>query len=190
MPPMTSGPAAPLTTAADLLRMVNARETIELYAGQPVVKEGHGGWSGPTCTAISARLYNHVHPNRLGWIGDAQTAYLLAKGPDWVCIPDVSYVSRLRLPQLPARGFIPGPPDLAVEVRSPGETWAHTIEKGGIWVAFSTPLVWCVDAIGRRAVSMRGPSVALEHKKSDALSGDPVLPGFSIRLADLFSAFE
>ena len=190
MKPMSTPGPIPLMTAEELMRTGGPKERIELWEGLPVVKEGHGGWAGPICTALSSRIYTHVRERRLGYVGDSMTPFVLARAPDWVCIPDVSYVSRARFPVFPKKGFVPGAPDLAVEVRSPSQAWARTLERGGIWIAFGAALVWCIDPVGRRAVTMRGRHCAIEHEAGDTLSGDPVLPDLQIPIAELFSDFE
>jgi len=69
-------------------------------------------------------LAQHVEENGLGAVFAAETGFLLEGNPDTVRAPDVAFVRRDRVEEVgETAGFFPGPPDLAVEVVSPGDAW-------------------------------------------------------------------
>jgi Uma2 family endonuclease len=102
-----------------------------------------------------------------------------------VLAPDTSFIVRERMPTLPSHGFAPLAPDLAVEVRSPRDSWTYVLQRGGIWIAHGVRVVWLIDAVRRRAVTMRPLGEPEEIGGGGVLSGAPVLPGLTLGLDDL-----
>ena len=109
-------------TAADLLREPQMYEFCEVWDGALVVREPSSIW--PECVggAVLSALRGYVVPRRLGLVAGSQAAFVVARDPDWVLVPDVSYVASSRWEQVPPTGFVPFAPDLAVEIRSPSDT--------------------------------------------------------------------
>jgi Uma2 family endonuclease len=80
-----------------------------------------------------------------------------------------------------------GPPDLAVEVRSPG-TWHRDIgPKLRIYAEAGTRELWLVDTPARAVLVYRAGAFddAAELGPGDALAS-PLLPGFALPLDELF----
>lgn len=88
------------------------------------------------------------------------------------------------------RGFIPGAPDLAVEVRSRDNTLADLAVKATEYVASGARLVWIVDPRARRVEVLRPGRPAETRSECDLLEGEPVLPGFSLPVSRLFAELE
>ena len=111
------GHPARVVTAEELFQYPDARR-YELVRGVPRVSEPPGGVHGRIAAKLAAHLAGHVEGLGLGTVL-AETGYLVQRVPDTVRGPDVSFVSRTRLPpdQIPEQ-FIPGAPDLAVEILS------------------------------------------------------------------------
>lgn len=80
-------------------------------------------------------------------------------------------LSAARLPpdRIPEQ-FISGPPDLAVEILSPGDRWSEVEEKVADYLAAGARRVWLVDP----------------RADADILEGEDVVPGFALPLAELF----
>jgi Uma2 family endonuclease len=115
--------------------------------------------------------------------------YELRRGPDTVRGPDVSFLSRDRLaPDAIPDQFIPGAPDLAVEIVSPSSRWYEVEEKISDYFAGGARTVWVVDPAVRRAVVRypdRPPRVVMDR---DSLDGEDVVPGFTLAVAELFGS--
>ena len=139
MEPMTS-----LLTIADILADPKY-DSGELWDGCFVVKEASGGSAAYVGASISFALQSSSPAMSFGRVLDASGGYVLARDPDRMLSPDVSLMSFERCPTLPAYGFIEGAPELAVEVRSPRDSWVSVVEKGGVWIGHGARLVWCVD---------------------------------------------
>lgn len=85
----------------------------------------------------------------------------------------------------------PGPPDLAIEIRSPS-TWRYDVGlKLTRWEAAGLPELWLVDTesntviVLRRSTTGAGFDVALEVGVADTLS-TPLIPDFSLDVGVLF----
>ena len=87
----------------------------------------------------------------------------------------------------PLDHFMVGPPDLAVEVRSPSERLAAVRAKAARWLAAGTSDVWIID--GRREVVHvpRREATPVVLHKDDTLTAPDVLPGFATSVASLFA---
>jgi len=84
-------------------------------------------------------------------------------------------------------GFIAGPPDLAVEVRSPDDSQAELLRKVADYLEAGSRLVWIVDPASRQ-VHVHRPGHAMLTLFDDAtLDGGDVLPGFTLPLSLLFA---
>ncbi len=100
--------------------------------------------------------------------------------------PDVSYVTRSRL----ASGRSPvGPltiaPEVVVEVIVPLEKATLVERKIAEYLDAGVRLVWVIYPEERRAFVRRPDGSATVIEADDPLSGEDVLPGFSVRLGDL-----
>jgi Uma2 family endonuclease len=160
----------------------------ELVQGVPRVSEPPGGLHGRLATKLTARLDEHVTRLGLGTVL-VEAGYVLGRRPDTVRGPDISFVSTARLSpdQIPEQ-FISGPPDLAVEILSPGDRWSEIEEKISDYLLAGARLVWVVDP-ARRRVMVRYPDLPPKVLVSgESLDGEDVVPAFSLALAELFGS--
>ena len=127
----------------------------------------------------------HVHRHRLGRTYLAETGFLIGRDPDTVRAPDVAFVRSERVVEV-EQGFFPGPPDLAVEIVSPGESKVAVMEKVEMWLDRGTRRVW-VGWPRTRTVTQHDPGepVRVFHE-GDRLEGGDVLPGFSCEVSEIF----
>jgi Uma2 family endonuclease len=136
---------------------------------------------------VGALLNEHVKRLGLGTVL-VEAGYVLRRMPDTVRGPDISFVSNSRVPrdQIPET-FIPGAPDLAVEIISPRSRWSEVEERVADYLAGGARLVWLVDPRERRVIVRypdRPPAVLMG---SGTLEGEDVLPGFTLPMAELFA---
>lgn len=106
-------------------------------------------------------------------------------------MPDVSYISKERLKQFPATGWLDIPPDLAVEVVSPTDSATMVQKKALDYIRAGVPLVWVVFPETRTVEVWRSTEPARELlRETDLLTGGEVLPGFSVPVAELFEGLD
>jgi Uma2 family endonuclease len=105
-----------------------------------------------------------------------------------VRIPDVSFIAQARLPDgsVP-EGFIPGAPDLAVEIVSPGDRAEEVYGKVREYLDAGARLVWVVWPRHRAVTAYPPDGQSRELREDDELDGGAVLPGFRVRVGDLFA---
>ena len=134
-------------------------------------------------------LGNHVVPRRLGWILGSD-GFVRLFGTR-LRAPDVSFARRVQRPEGPlSRGYVDGAPALAVEVFSPSNTRREMDEKRAEYFACGSEAVWIVFPETQTVEVSTAPDSVRTLGRNDFLTGDPVLPGFRVKLADLFDAGE
>jgi len=104
-------------------------------------------------------------------------------------VPDISFIRWERFPKrkLPRDRVFAVAPDLAIEILSPGNTPAEIALKLKDYFRAGTRLVWVTDPERRTARVYTSPDDFTQIKESGALDGGEVLPGFRIKLKELFS---
>jgi Uma2 family endonuclease len=123
----------------------------------------------------------------LGRTFAAETGFLLKRNPDTVRAPDFAFIASTNLPASdPAEAFWPGAPDLAIEVVSPGDSTSEVTEKVDDWFAAGCVSVWVVDP-KLKTVTIHRTLTDFEIRTiGEVLVGDPVVPGFSRPVDELF----
>lgn len=148
-----------------------------------LVEKPMGFRESEIAAALIFFLRAYLRTHRLGTA--AGEAGMLRISPSQVRIPDVSFIRWERLPEtdqpIPAVA-----PDLAVEVLSEGNTAEEMAQKLRDYFAAGTRLVWYIDPRGHEARVYMSPESCEVLGKNDLLSGKDVLPGFELRLGDLF----
>ncbi len=145
-PPPAAPAARPLMTAEELFRLRDDGWRHALVRGELQRMALAGFRQGAVNTNVAVPLAHHVKIRLLGAVCGAGTGFVLARNPDTVLAPDIAFIRRERIPAsgLPAT-FWEGAPDLAVEVRSPGDTGSEVAEKAASWLSAGTRVVWVVD---------------------------------------------
>jgi Uma2 family endonuclease len=175
-----------LVTAEQLLRLPRGRQRLELVRGQLRAVSPAGWQHGMVAARLHRLLAAHVAANGLGETFVAETGFLIARDPDTVLAPDVSFVAEARLGAIAAAGFFPGAPDLAVEVRSPDDSRRQLAEKARLWLEHGCRMVVVLDPAARSAAIHRPGAAPEEVDAAGAITGGDVVPGLELRLADLF----
>lgn len=101
-------------------------------------------------------------------------------------IPDLSFTSKARLLPLTKKGAVPQMPDLAVEVKSPDDTYSEMREKANYYLNGGTKLVWLVFPNVQRIEAHATGGKVTTYEVSDTVSGGDVLPGFKLDVGKVF----
>lgn len=171
-------------TADDILKD-SRYERGELWDGVFVFHEPSGGYHGETESNVNLILRSVPELRPLGRIRGASAGFVVARGPDRVLSPDASFMSFARCPVSPARGFVDGAPELAIEIRSPDDTWASVVAKGGVWIGHGAELVWCVDPVKRVVAVLRAGADVRMAGPDDRLSLAPIVE-VDVAAAEIF----
>ena len=172
---------ARLLTADELLRLPDDGFRHELVRGELRKMSPAGARHSRIAVRIAARLLAYVEQHRLGAVYGADGGFILSRNPDTVRAPDVSFVRAERV--LDTAGFMPGAPDLAVEVISPSDLYSEVDAKTLEYLRAGTRAVVIVEPEKRTVrVHRASGSVLVE----DVLSVDEVVPGWTLPLSELF----
>src|SRR6266568_2091390 len=112
-----------LMTADELLHLPDDGFRYELVRGELRKMSPSGADHGDVAAVIVWSLLNHVRKNRLGKVYTADAGFRIGRGPDTVLAPDAAFVRAARV--VKTRKFFEGPPDLAIEVVSPGDSYTE-----------------------------------------------------------------
>ncbi len=177
----------PEITPEELLHMDDAA-SYELVDGQ-LVERNVSTMSALVEGLVFAKIYGHVESMKLGlvWPGTLGIQ-CYPTHPKKVRRPDVSFVKAERLTaKLLETGHFPLPPDLAVEVISPGDLAHEVAEKIEEYLQAGVPMVWVVEPVLRIVDVYRKSGVNSRLREADELLGEDVLPGFKCRVSELFA---
>jgi len=173
-----------IRTAEELLKAGDIGRC-ELVRGKLVMMNPTGYDHGRIAGKLAVAIGHHVQANGLGTFCAAETGFLLSRKPDTVRAPDAAVVRTGREPQT-SRGFFPGPPDLAVEVLSPGDRPGYVRKKVAEWLQAGTKAVWIVDPRAR-TVAVHEPACEPRLlQEAHSLQGGDVLPGFELPVREIF----
>ena len=174
-------------TASDLEALPDDERRHELEAGwlvsEPLPSPRHDRVRKRLETILDA----FVVPRGIGEIF-GETGFVLARNPDTVRGPDLSFVRRERLAAIDDARFFEGAPDLAIEILSPSNRPYLVRGKVADYLAAGCPLVWVVDPEHKTVKTYRALLAPVLLGRGDTLDGGDVLPGLRIQVAAIFEA--
>jgi Uma2 family endonuclease len=175
-----------LVTADELLRHPEW-DPCELVRGKVIHREYAGMLKGRVCTTLLTEIGVFVKKHKSGVFLGAPTGVILERDPDTVRAPSGMFISKQRVP---AGGFGDGyvsvPHDLVYEVTSPSDTFSDVMDKARSYITAGVRLVWVVDPQTKQAHVFQPGKPMATLVANESLSGEDVLPGFSLPLAEIF----
>ncbi len=153
------------------------------YIGGEVVEVVSNPKSSKTAGLILIAFGIYLRENDIGHVTGADGGYQVS-GERY--IPDVAFISYARQPELSyTDGYNPNPPDLAVEVISPGNTDDEITLKVTNYLLAGT-VVWLVR-VKTQTVEVYLPGQRPQVVDIDGvLDGGTILPGFRLPVKDIF----
>jgi Uma2 family endonuclease len=177
-----------LLKADEFLRRHGDESGVELVKGRIVNCAPPDAPQGYTSCAITAHLSNFVRQHQLGRVFSHDTFVRTKRGEGGESVrgPDVAFVSFERLPagEL-TKGPLPVPPNLVVEVRSPRDRISQLSAKASEYIEAGVTVVLVIDPDTESAAVYREDEFPIRMHNGDELTLPDVLPGFSVRVADL-----
>jgi Uma2 family endonuclease len=174
-------------TEADVVQLQEAEGArCELIDGV-LVEKTVGAYESALAFALGSMIKAFVRARDLGVVFGEQGAVRTVASQ--VRMPDVCYVSRDRFPggRIPRHKVIPVAPDLAIEILSEGNTRQEMDRKLAEYFQAGTRLVWYIDPEQRTARAFTSQNQFTNLGEDDVLDGGDVLPGFRVRLGDVFT---
>ena len=174
-------------TAEDLFKMPQGDNRHELIEGILKEMSPAGRKHGKLAIRIGASLDRHVEANGLGEVYAAETGFKIASDPDTVRAPDAGFVGRARAIEMgDTEGFVPGAPDLAIEVVSPSDSFAEVEAKVLDWLAAGARMVVVANSRKKTLTVYRSLTDIKVLTEKDTLSGEDVVPGWNLPVKGLF----
>lgn len=160
----------------------NADRRVELIDGEIV--EMPGNWlPSKLALVIAAALLSFIRSRKLGEVTGADAGFIIN---GHVIAPDVAFVAADKAGALPAEGFTPFPPDLAIEVVSPSDKQPAIRRKLALY-AEAGVTVWMVYP-ARQVVELWSADQPVEIVGAGGvIDGGALLPGFTLPVDDIFT---
>ncbi|MDJ1183063.1 Uma2 family endonuclease [Roseofilum casamattae] len=155
--------------------------------GDLIIMSPTGGETGNSNAGLTAQLWVWNEQNKLGKVFDSSTGFKLPNGADRS--PDAAWIPLERWQELTAdekKGFLPLCPDFAIELLSPSDRLKTTQEKMQEYLDNGTRLGWLIIPRSRQ-VEIYRPAREVECLNDpDRVSGEDVLPGFTLSLRSIW----
>ena len=177
-----------LLTADDLAKQPDDGTRYELVKGT-LQKMPPAGFEHGICAAeIGSKLNVYVKTHKLGYVCGAETGFKIAQNPDTVRAPDAAFVGQASIEQQGiVRGYWEGAPDLAVDVISPGDTYAEVAEKVEEWLTAGCRRVWVINPRRETVEVYRSNEDFTVLRGTDTLDGGDVVEGFRCQVQGIFT---
>jgi len=144
----------------------------------------HGKVSATTTIVVGGFVRSH----NLGWTTGAETGFRLRRNPDTVRAADFAFVARGRItPEMDRSRYLDLAPDLVVEIVSPSDSAAEVNAKVLLYLDNGVRLVWVLYPRSQTAAVHRPGRNAELLRAGDELTGEDVLPGFTLSVGELFA---
>jgi Uma2 family endonuclease len=111
---------------------------------------------------------------------------LKIENENWVPVPDLTYISYNLLPADWLKDEpCPVPPELVVEIISPGQTFGEMAEKAADYIKAGILRVWIVDTQAR-TITVFAPACVPVTYRDQLIISDNILPGLKITPHEVF----
>ncbi|WP_448573199.1 Uma2 family endonuclease [Trichothermofontia sp.] len=156
--------------------------------GELIIMPPTGGETGRRNLQLGADLFVWNQQSQLGVAFDSSTGFKLPNGA--IRAPDVAWVRRdrwLALTPEQRQKFIPLCPDFAIELRSPSDELAEVRAKMREYQDNGLQLGWLIDPKTQTVEIYRAQQAPELVMNPASLSGEPILPGFSLDLTGILT---
>ncbi len=186
---MATATPTKLLTAEEFMAADLGEGTFELVRGEIVFMPPPRPDHGVVCANAVAILWNFGRKSGFGYVLSNDSAVVTERGPDTVRGPDVCFYSFARWPRTEVGSALPPvPPDLAVEVVSPGNRAGQISRKVAEYQGVGTLLVMVIYPARRSIVIHRlGDEPPITFGEDAVIENLPELPGFRSPVADFFA---
>ncbi len=166
-----------------------AEKTVELVDGEIMEMPKPGIKHGFVTMTFAYFIKHFSDQHELGYVFAAETGFILKRNPDGrdtVRGIDIAFVSFERLPDGLPDGHCPVAPDLAVEVISPGNN-ADDIHTKVLELLAAGAQIVCVVYPLTQTMVVHTVEGSKTLTLDDTFYGGDVLPGFELKVAEIFS---
>jgi len=174
-------------TAVEFWKSGPSTDGFELVRGELIPMPPRGDRHGIVCANGVFLLKSYTKQAGRGAVMSNDSEIVTEKGPDSVRGVDIAlFLNPIWLGQPAPEGYTEEPPDLAVEVRSPHQSWSALMAKVAEYLRMGARWVWVVDPTARRVTLFAPDSAPQTLAAENEIDGGTVLPGFKCQVADFF----
>lgn len=159
-------------------------ERLELDCGVLVREPFPGAPHGAAAAHLIGALHRWAEVH--GGTVLSETGVILSRNPPTVRGPDLSWLAPDRAAYGLPEGFLTGAPELVVEVVSPSNTAADILKKTLQYLDAGARQVWVAYPRTRTLVVHTPDRSARALGEEDLLEAPDLLPGFSLRVSEIF----
>jgi len=155
--------------------------------GELIVMPGTGALTGMRNSDLTYQLMAWTKNDGSGVCFDSSTIFALPNNARRS--PDASWVKRERWDSLSERqqkGFAPICPDFVAELRSESDRLTSLQSKMLEYIGNGASLGWLIDPFKRRVYVYRPDEELVILESPEIVSGDPLLPGFKLKMDELW----
>jgi len=158
--------------------------TYELKEGIPIAKMSPKRFHSRLAVAICVLL--ETWNQGRGEVGIEWAITLKRNQQDWIPVPDLLYISYERLPKERfADEACPFPPELVIEIISPGQSFGYLTEKATDYLKAGVSRVWIVDS-QEKSITVFYPDSPPQTKRQQDYLTDNLLPELNITVQQVF----
>jgi Uma2 family endonuclease len=185
---MATATQTKLLTAEEFMAADLGEGTFELVRGEIVEMPPAMPKHGLVCVNVVFVLASYGRQSGHGYALANDSAVVTERNPDTVRGADVCFYSHARWPRAQVGDKLPPvPPDLAVEVVSPGNRVGMIMKKVVEYLEVGVSLVWVVYPKQQQVVIYRASEEApLTLDGHAVIENLPELPGFRCSVSDFF----
>jgi Uma2 family endonuclease len=171
-------------TLEEFLKLPEGDITYELIDGEAKPKMSPKRFHSRLTLALSLLLSQWGE--NYGEVGIEWAVTLTRNGKSWVPVPDLLYISNSRLPDDNITDeACPVPPELVIEIISPGQIFAEMTEKAADYLQAGVLRVWVVDTKAK-AITIFYPDAPPQTKRGNDTLADSLLEGITFTPQDIF----
>ncbi|PSO79643.1 MAG: hypothetical protein BRC44_08085 [Cyanobacteria bacterium QS_4_48_99] len=157
--------------------------------GEIIIMPPTGGETGKRNSILLVQLWLWNEQTQLGEVFDSSTGFSLPKGGDRS--PDISWVKKSKWEALTPQQkekFVPLCPDFLIELISPSDNLKNTQDKMQEYLNNGNRLGWLINRQQKQVEIYRPEQVVETLQSPSTLSGEDVLPGFTLNLQRIWKS--
>lgn len=171
-------------TLNEFLSLPEGETACELIDGEAIPKVSPQRFHSRACLALIRILENWALSR--GELGVEWAVVLSREGKHWVPVPDLLYISNERLSSMGDEdGPCPVPPELALEIISPDQSFGGMAEKATDYLSAGISRVWIVDPRAKTITVFMPEQLPITYRENRVLR-DELFPELELTAQDLF----
>ena len=180
---MVQSPSQPISLAT-FLASAAISDRAEFINGQAIPKMSPKRFHAKTQKQLLKLLDDWAEDR--GHFYPEWSVMLTRQGEPWVPIPDMMFVAYNRLPaDWDEDAPSPVPPDLAIEIISPEQTFGAMVAKATDYLTAGVMRVWVVDPKAK-SITVFYPEIPPQTFTGNQVLADDHLEGLRLSVADVF----